>query len=138
MTVKSRLDYRVVHVLSKELRARAFAIFRKRVASPREVSDELGEGLSQVAYHIDVLLSCGLIVLDHTAHRGGAVEHFYRATTPALIPWTMWHRLPAVARSGPSMHILREFFEDASDSVRAERFGWSPGEPGWAPGRHRR
>jgi DNA-binding transcriptional ArsR family regulator len=69
----------VMHVLSEQLRARVLAILCRRVASPREIATELGAGLRQVSYHVDVLLGSDLVVLDHTVERDGTLEHFYRA-----------------------------------------------------------
>lgn len=75
---------RVMHALSKELRLEAFIILCDRVASPKEIADDLGAGLSNVSYHVNVLRSSGMIVLDHTEPRRGAVEHFYKVSAPAL------------------------------------------------------
>jgi DNA-binding transcriptional ArsR family regulator len=83
---KELLDYRQMFALSKKERVEIFAIFCERVASPKQISDELGEGLSQVSYHVKVLRECHLIVEDHKVPRRGAVEHFYRAVRPTLIP----------------------------------------------------
>lgn len=119
--------------LSKKERVKIFAIFCERVASPKEISDELNEGLSQVSYHVNVLRECRLIVADHKIPRRGAVEHFYRAAVPTLIPPEAWDNLPPAIRKTISLAILQEFFEDASASIEAGVFDSPPGELSWAP-----
>lgn len=127
------LNYGQMKALSKEDRVKIFAVFCERVASPKEISDELGIGLSQVSYHVSVLRECNLIVPDHKIPRRGAVEHFYRATAPTLIPPAAWDNLPHAMQKTISLGILQEFFEDAHAAIEAEVFDNSPGELGWTP-----
>jgi len=122
-----------MYALAKEERVRILAIFCERVASPKEIAKELNEGLSQVSYHVKVLRECRLIILDHEGPRRGAVEHFYRATTPTLIPPGSWKHLPPSMRKGISMSILREFFVDAVAAMEAGVFDEPPGELSWTP-----
>lgn len=130
---KPLLNYGQMKALSKEDRVRIFAVLCERVASPKEISDELGKGLSQVSYHVSVLLECNLIVPDHKVPRRGAVEHFYRAAAPTLIPPAAWDNLPPAIQKTISLGILQEFFEDAHASIEAEVFDNAPGELGWTP-----
>jgi len=86
--------YRQLHALSKKARVRILATLAERVASPKELADQLGEGLSQVSYHVGVLRECKLIELVGTEPRRGAVEHFYRAAIPTLAASTPVDELP--------------------------------------------
>jgi DNA-binding transcriptional ArsR family regulator len=122
------LDYRKMHALSEEKRVRILALLCERVASPKEISDELNEGLSQVSYHVSVLRECRLITLDRKVPRRGAVEHFYRAAVPTLIPPGAWGNVPPAMLKTVSLGILQEFFEEASASIEAEVFDSPPGE----------
>jgi DNA-binding transcriptional ArsR family regulator len=74
---KDLVNYAYMKALSKKERVEIFAIICERVASPKEIADELNEGLSQVSYHVKVLRECRLVVVDHEVPRRGAVEHFY-------------------------------------------------------------
>ncbi|HKB50613.1 MAG TPA: winged helix-turn-helix domain-containing protein [Solirubrobacterales bacterium] len=130
---KDLVNYRRMHALSKRVRVRILAVLCERVASPKEISEELDEGLSQVSYHVKVLRECGLIVEDHKVPRRGAVEHFYRAAAPTLIPPNAWDHLPPILRKSISASILREFVDDASASMEAGVFDHSPGELSWTP-----
>jgi hypothetical protein len=46
---------------------------------PTELSLELQDTLGNVAYHAKQLAEFGLLALDSTQQRRGALEHFYRA-----------------------------------------------------------
>jgi DNA-binding transcriptional ArsR family regulator len=130
---KQLVDYAYMKALSKQERVEIFALICERVVSPKEIADELNEGLSQVSYHVKVLRECRLIVVDHEVPRRGAVEHFYRATTPTLIPPGAWNHLPPSVRNGVSMGILQEFFKDTSTAMEVGVFDDAPGELSWTP-----
>jgi predicted transcriptional regulator len=127
------LNYRQMFALSKKERVEIFAIFCERIASPKEISEELCEGLSQVSYHVKVLRECRLIVETQKVPRRGAVEHFYEAVTPTLIPPDAWNHLPLSVRKSLSADILQHFFDDAAASMEAGVFDESPGELNWTP-----
>src|SRR5260221_13056763 len=91
---KDLVNYRRMHALSKRVRVRILAVLCERVASPKEISQELDEGLSQVSYHVKVQRECCLIVEDHKFPRPGAVERVYRAEAPTFIPPNAPHHLP--------------------------------------------
>lgn len=128
------VNYDHMKALSKQLRAECLAIFCERVASPKELAEELGQGLSQVSYHVQILRKCRLIIEDHKVPRRGAVEHFYRAATPSLVPPDTWDNLPpAVRMKVISMNILQEFFEDTAASIEGGIFEELPGELSLTP-----
>jgi DNA-binding transcriptional ArsR family regulator len=55
--------------------------------SPREISDELRQPLSNVSYHVRVLADCGAVTLVDTAPVRGSMQHFY---SPAIEePWAL-------------------------------------------------
>jgi DNA-binding transcriptional regulator GbsR (MarR family) len=58
--------------------------------SPREVSEELGESLSNVSYHVRVLARCEVVTLVGTKPVRGSMQHFY-------LPSPTFMRLPWVA-----------------------------------------
>ena len=78
--VRSGAQLRMAKALSHPIRMQILTILHKRVASPNQIAQELGEGLSQVSYHVKVLKEYKCIELVRTEPRRGAVEHFYRAT----------------------------------------------------------
>ena len=55
--------------------------------SPRQISDELRQPLSNVSYHVRVLADCGAVTLVDTAPVRGSMQHFY---SPAIEePWAL-------------------------------------------------
>ena len=54
------------------------ALSAREPASPSDVAEMTGERLGNVAYHVRALVAAGLLVLDRTEPRRGAVEHYYR------------------------------------------------------------
>lgn len=127
------LNYAQMKALSDERRVRILAILCERLASPKEVAAELKEELPQISYHVKVLQTCGLIVLDHEIPRRGAVEHYYRAAVPTLIPPNAWEHLPKAIQKSISLEILQRFFDDAAASMEAGIFGDDQSELNWIP-----
>lgn len=127
------VDHDVMRALLKPLRAAILAILSERIASPKEIGDELGEALSTVNYHVKVLVGCGRVELDHKVRRRGAIEHFYRAVDRTLLPDDVWDRLPEAMKEQISTCILREFLDDAVASMEAGMFDDPVGEISWTP-----
>ncbi len=57
------------------------------VISPLELADKLDKPLSNVSYHVRVLVECAAVTLVKTAPRRGSVQHFYCSTVKA--PWAL-------------------------------------------------
>ncbi|HEY6730266.1 MAG TPA: helix-turn-helix domain-containing protein [Solirubrobacterales bacterium] len=53
--------------------------------SPRKLSTRLSQPLSNVSYHVRVLVECKTLTLVRTKPARGSIEHFYRSTVKA--PW---------------------------------------------------
>jgi DNA-binding transcriptional ArsR family regulator len=74
------VDTRVVKALGHPTRVRILNVLRDReLASPVELSAELGVALGTVGYHVRRLEALGFIELARRTQRRGAVEHHYRA-----------------------------------------------------------
>lgn len=74
------VDTRVVKALGHPTRVRILRVLRDReLASPVELSAELGVTLGTIGYHVRRLESLGFIELARRTQRRGAVEHHYRA-----------------------------------------------------------
>ncbi len=72
------------HPLRREI-LRAMA--GRAAISPREISDELRRPLSNVSYHVRVLVDCGVVTLVDTAPVRGSMQHFYSHTIDE--PWAL-------------------------------------------------
>jgi DNA-binding transcriptional ArsR family regulator len=139
---KRGVNQDLVKSLAHELRAEILAILNERMASPNELAKELGEGLSQVSYHVKVLKDYKVITLVKTEPRRGAVEHYYRATSRAYLSDRDWHELPKSAREAMSADLFQMILDDVVASLEGEVFdqredrhmSWTPmvvDEQGW-------
>lgn len=53
--------------------------------SPRELAEALRQPLSNVSYHVRVLVHCEAVTLVRTKPTRGSIQHFYRSNVQA--PW---------------------------------------------------
>jgi DNA-binding transcriptional ArsR family regulator len=139
---RGAIDQRLVRALGHPVRVQALVILNERVASPNEISKELGQSVGHVSYHIKVLRECECIELVDTAPRRGAMEHYYRATARAFLNAEEWTELPESIRPGLSASGLKTMLNDASAALLAGTFdkrddrhlSWTPmivDDQGW-------
>jgi DNA-binding transcriptional ArsR family regulator len=55
--------------------------------SPRQISNQLREPLSNVSYHVRVLADCGAVTLVDTTPVRGSMQHFYSPSIDE--PWAL-------------------------------------------------
>lgn len=82
-----------VKAMAHPLRCDIWQILFERVASPKEMSDELGVHTSNISHHTKALVGFGKAELVDTRPVRGTVEHFYRATEPMLLDDSEWEDL---------------------------------------------
>jgi DNA-binding transcriptional ArsR family regulator len=116
------VDQKLIYGLGHSLRVRCLALLCDKPWSPRQLSDELCEGLSQVSYHIKVLRETGLIEPAGTRPARGATEHFYRSVHPLVIPEGLWSKLPKGARMKIVGDVLKDIDDDVTASVKSGTF----------------
>jgi DNA-binding transcriptional ArsR family regulator len=113
------ITQQLAKALAHPLRVRILSSLHKGVSSPNQLSQELGEPLGNVSYHVKTLLEYDCVELVKTEPRRGAVEHFYRATERAFFSASDWEKIPASARKGISGSILETIGQDASEALIA-------------------
>ena len=118
----ARLDKRIAQALNHPLRTEIIAILSDRCASPREMSDLLGEELSSVSYHTKALLKLECIEVVDREQVRGAMKTRYRATTKMLLDTPDWERLDKSVRGGISINAINEVTSRAADAVEAGTF----------------
>jgi len=91
-------DPRLVKALSHPLRINILRVLEDRVASPREIAAEISAPLGNVSYHVRVLERVGLLKLERTRQRRGAIEHYYRAVGRLRITDKAWAKVPAIIK----------------------------------------
>jgi DNA-binding transcriptional ArsR family regulator len=76
----ARLDQELVKALSHPVRLEILETLQGRVASPVEISAEIGQSQRVVSYHAGTLLRCGCLELIHSRARRGGIENFFAIT----------------------------------------------------------
>jgi DNA-binding transcriptional ArsR family regulator len=136
------IDQRLVRALAHPLRIQILEVLTERVASPSLIAEELGTGVSHVAYHTRALDRCGCLDLVETAQRRGATEHYYKARPHAFIGNGAWRKVPRPIRSSVTGASLQTFMDKAVTALEAgtiddredTTFSWMPvhlDEQGW-------
>lgn len=114
--VNPRLARALEHVLRQHILMHAV----RREISPKEISDLLGEGLSNVCYHVRVLRDeCGLIEETRLKRRRGTVEHYYRATIKTLLPAKALRGLKGGLRTTVAACLANDLLDDLARAVEA-------------------
>lgn len=111
------ITQQLAKALAHPLRVRILTSLHKGISSPNQLSQELGEPLGNVSYHVKTLLEYDCVELVKTEPRRGAVEHFYRATERAFFNANDWEKIPASARKGISGSILETVGQDATEAL---------------------
>jgi DNA-binding transcriptional ArsR family regulator len=83
--IGATMDTELVQALSHPIRLEILAALTDRVASPVELSAEIGEKPGVVSYHANTLVRCGCLELVHSKARRGGIENFF-AITPRCFP----------------------------------------------------
>jgi DNA-binding transcriptional ArsR family regulator len=91
-------DPQLAKALAHPLRVAILAILEERVASPREISEELEAPLGLVSYHVRTLARLGLAKLERTRPRRGALEHYYSAQERPVITSEAWATVPSIVK----------------------------------------
>jgi DNA-binding transcriptional ArsR family regulator len=112
-------DQKLAKAFSHPLRMKILTILDRRVASPNELSKEIGEGLSQVSYHVKVLKDLQCIELVDTKPRRGAVEHYYRAIARPYLSVDAWGQVPRSMRQTISGEVIELTVQDAAEALSA-------------------
>lgn len=113
------ITQQLAKALAHPLRVRILSSLHKGVSSPNQLSQELGEPLGNVSYHVKTLLEYDCVELVKTEPRRGAVEHFYCATERAFFSTSDWEKIPASARKGICGSILETVGQDATEALIA-------------------
>lgn len=114
-------DTKIVKALAHPLRGKLLLMLDGREASPSQLSQETGEALGTVSYHVRTLHDMGLIKLVGEKRQRGAVEHYYTGIKWA-IPERTWKDLPKSFRSSMHRSMLSHIVEDISSAASSGGF----------------
>jgi DNA-binding transcriptional ArsR family regulator len=104
--------------LAHPLRARLFHRLAEGVASPNELSRELGEPLGNVSYHVKTLRELGCIELVEQVPRRGALEHYYRAVVTGHLTDVV-QVPPLSVRAALSAQVMSEAVSSIAAALKA-------------------
>jgi DNA-binding transcriptional ArsR family regulator len=108
--------------MAHPLRVQILGILEQRVASPRELADELDAPLGNVSYHVRTLSSLGLIKLVKKTPRRGAIEHYYEARGRAVVTDRAWAEVPEIVKRALVGATLGDVSERVNDAAAAGGF----------------
>lgn len=106
-------------VAGHPLRARAWLILMQRVASPKQIADELGVHVRDVTYHVKVLLEAGIVEPAGEEPVRGAVRHLYRSCQRLYLDKEGTEALTEDQAVANGVHVLQLIFADAAIAVDA-------------------
>ena len=123
-TQPSLVSPRVALVMSHPTRIHAMGVLLERIASPREIAEEIDEPLNNVTYHLNQLRKCGCIELAETrpARGGRVVEHFYRVIQRPLFDNESWAQFGEKEKIDVTTTIMRLASEDIGEAVSKGTF----------------
>jgi DNA-binding transcriptional ArsR family regulator len=112
----------LLKALSHPVRVKALTILTERIASPKEIAQQIDVSLGNVSYHVRELESLGLIEIMEEENVRGAVAHFYKAAQRPMIDNPDWEKLDATVRSAFSGYVIETLMTDAATSLAAGVF----------------
>ncbi len=116
----------LLKALSHPMRVKILTVLTERVASPSEMSTEVGDSVGNVGYHTRVLRDYGLVEIVEEQPVRGAVEHFYRAVERPMFDDETWAELDPAARRMISSYGLEQVVADATEAFKAGTFDLRP------------
>jgi DNA-binding transcriptional ArsR family regulator len=109
--------------MSHPLRAQVLNVLNERVASPKEIADQLGEPIPNVSHHAKRLVQLGCAELVDKRQVRGAIEHFYRATEQTFVDAEQWNDLDPLVAENFVCAIMQAGLDDFISSVKAKMIG---------------
>jgi DNA-binding transcriptional ArsR family regulator len=133
--LKTFFDRRLIKALGHPVREHLLAVLNERIASAREIGEEMGADVSSFYHHIEELEKLGCIERVATKRHRGAREHFFQARTSVLFDDAAWQRLPSTLKGDQTASILQFLFDDVVSALHQGTFNarddrhvsWTPG-----------
>lgn len=140
--LKTFFDRRLIEALGHPVREHVLAVLNERIASAREIGEEIGADVSSFYHHVEELEKLGCIERVKTKRRRGAKEHFFRAKRTVFFDEEAWRQVPATMRTDLATRFIQSIIDDAVSALESgtltrrgdEHLSWTPGdfdEVGW-------
>jgi DNA-binding transcriptional ArsR family regulator len=132
--LKTFFDRRLIKALGHPVREHILAVLNERVASAREIGEEIDADVSGFYHHIEELEELDCIERVESRRRRGATEHFFRAKRTVFLDDAAWRRLPPTLRSDIAGSFIQLMFDDAAAALKRgtlspnadEHVSWTP------------
>jgi predicted ArsR family transcriptional regulator len=111
------IDECVGKALGNSFRQQILWMINERPTSASEIAKEMGETLSRVCHHIEVLKDAKCIEVAFTRRAGNRVQSFYKATARAFLDDMEWPKVPESLKEGLRATLLRNVLDDAIEAV---------------------
>jgi DNA-binding transcriptional ArsR family regulator len=121
---KSRkIDSTLAAILAHPLRCQILTVLDTRTATPKDLSELLGEKIGNVSYHVRCLEELDAIELVGTEQRRGATAHYYRACTRPEVSEEEFALLSPEQRQFVARLAVQLFTADAGTALEAGTLG---------------
>ena len=125
-TRSSQVAKNHLEAMRHPLRHKCWEILHTRVASPKDIADELGEPIPNVSHHIKRLVALGCAEKVAEKKVRGAIQHFYKATEQVLLDAEEWERV-RIEDPRHAEYLLYSFMQsqldDYTSSIKAGTLG---------------
>lgn len=115
-----QFDMRLVKALRHPTRGHALTVLTDRIASPKEIADELGIDVSLASYHFKRLVELRCIELVKVKKIRNADQHFYRATVQHFFSPEEWKKVPTHDRLKLRIDLVKLISGEASIAAAAK------------------
>lgn len=140
--LKKFFDSQLVKALGHPVREHILAVLNERIASAREIGEEIDGDVSSFYHHVEELERLGYIERVATRRRRGAYEHFFQAKRTVFFSDEAWRQIPVTVRADLATRFVQAIFDDATTALQSgtltgrgdEHVSWTPGdfdETGW-------
>jgi DNA-binding transcriptional ArsR family regulator len=141
--LKTFLDRRLIEALAHPVREHILAVLNERIASAREIGEEIGADVSSFYHHVEELEKLGFIERVKTKRRRGAREHFFQAKQTVFLDDDAWRQIPNTVKGDQAVCNVQLLIDDVVAAVKGETLNsrddrhvsWIPGfldEQGWS------
>ncbi|HKT82639.1 MAG TPA: winged helix-turn-helix domain-containing protein [Solirubrobacterales bacterium] len=117
--LKTFIDRRLIKALGHPVREHIFAVLNERIASAREIGEEIGADVSAFYHHIELLEELGCIERVESRQRRGATEHFFRAKQTLFFDDEAWKGLPESFKDDFAVSSLQYLFDDVVRAIES-------------------
>ncbi len=121
-TASPKIESTLGALVSHPTRVKAYVILTERVASPKQIADEIGEEVTHVGYHVRKLEELNLIELVEEQQVRGAVKHLYRATKRPYLGRDAVGEMSTEDREALTLYTLQLIMADFSRALGAGTF----------------